>query len=214
MITHVIYHIPGRKVGCTKSLRSRSQRYFRIEGSVPEMVILEELHDKTDQEAGDIEWQWADKFGYRRGVHYAHSARISIEALTVEQRRENGRKGGLRTAEVLSPEYKTEIARNRGLRSAEARTLEQKLEFGRTAGFRRAEVLTPERRSEIAQRAALSLSPEQRRERSRKAGLVCGLKTGFSRRALCPHCGTEANIGILHKFHLDRCKHRPMIRRS
>jgi hypothetical protein len=67
---HLIYHIRGRKVGCTTNLDSRQQMYLRAEGRIPEMEILEVLRNKTDQEAGDIEWQWADRFGYHRGTHY------------------------------------------------------------------------------------------------------------------------------------------------
>lgn len=67
MITHLIYHILDRKVGCTKDLENRKKRYLESEGSVPEMVVIERLRDKTDQEAGDREWQWADWFGYKRG---------------------------------------------------------------------------------------------------------------------------------------------------
>ena len=60
VVSHTIYHIPGRKVGCTQSLERRKQQYLAEEGRIPQIEILEELSDKTDQEAGDIEWQWAD----------------------------------------------------------------------------------------------------------------------------------------------------------
>ena len=70
MITHVIYHISGRKVGCTKSIEQRKQLYLRDNGAIPDIEVLEELHDKTDQEAGDREWWWADHFGYKRENHY------------------------------------------------------------------------------------------------------------------------------------------------
>src|SRR4051812_39419932 len=86
LITHIIYHIPGRKVGCTKNLKERLLWYKRYEGKIPNYEVLEELHDKTDQEAGDIEWEWADRFDYNRGSHFT--------SLTFELRSIGGRKGG------------------------------------------------------------------------------------------------------------------------
>ena len=53
MITHIIYHIPGRKVGCCKDLEYRKSLYLEMEGAIPEIEVLEELHDKSDQEATD-----------------------------------------------------------------------------------------------------------------------------------------------------------------
>ena len=47
MITHIIYHIPGRKVGCTKDLKYRRSLYQEMDGAVPEIEILEELHDRN-----------------------------------------------------------------------------------------------------------------------------------------------------------------------
>jgi hypothetical protein len=99
MITHIIYHIYGYKVGCTKDLVRRLDEY-RYEGYTAEEVeILEKLHDKSDQEAGDIEWAWADKLGYRRGPHYSTSFVVGGS--------EAGRKGGYRTAELGLSGFKT-----------------------------------------------------------------------------------------------------------
>jgi hypothetical protein len=113
MITHIIYHILGRKVGCTKDMDWRKKLYVKMEGKIPEIEILEELHDKTDKEAGDIEWQWADKLGYKRENHYTHimravsargkrggpvAARILQATATFEQRSQWGRKGGIKGA--------------------------------------------------------------------------------------------------------------------
>lgn len=124
MITHVIYHIPGRKVGCTKSLEARKKKYFQKEGAVPEIVILEELHDKTDQEAGDIEVMWRSRFGYRSEPHYTViidrnriGSQKSLEVVSYKDRSEWGKLGGQRggpiggkrRAELLSPERLTEI---------------------------------------------------------------------------------------------------------
>ena len=129
MITHIIYHIPGRKVGCTRNLEARRLLYLSREGSIPKIEILEELCDKTDQEAGDQEWRWADRLGYKRGKHYAESGYVVI---SMETRIRAGRKGG-RASAVNS-------------------TLEQKQEKGRRAAARR----TPEGLRRIAQRCALN----------------------------------------------------------
>jgi hypothetical protein len=73
MTTHIIYHIPGRKVGCTRDLRLRKSYYLLYEGKIPEIDVIEELHDKTDQEAGDIERAWSIRLGYGATMHYAHT---------------------------------------------------------------------------------------------------------------------------------------------
>ena len=193
MITHVIYHVPGRKVGCTRSIKSRSQRYLRTEGSVPEMVVLEELHDKTDQEAGDIEWEWADRLGYDRDPnHYANSVLTMANAafsLTPEQRRNNGKKGGFRLAEITEPEQRSERAR------------------WATAS------LTPEQRRENARKGIMGLTPEQRRDNSRRAGLVGGQRGAFVQRGTCPYCGMKTHLGVLPR-HVSRCQARPLIRKN
>jgi hypothetical protein len=62
MITHILYHVPGRKVGCTRNLAKRMKRY--PPGTTIEVLL--ELHDKTDQEAGNIEQKWNRRFGYGR----------------------------------------------------------------------------------------------------------------------------------------------------
>src|SRR5580700_1047370 len=86
---HYIYEIEGRKVGCCKDIEYRLQLYQDDEGISPKLVILEILHHKTDQEAGDIEWQWADKLGYRRGTHYTQTLKANLI-----RARNGGLKGG------------------------------------------------------------------------------------------------------------------------
>jgi hypothetical protein len=63
---HTIYHIPGKKVGCTTNFKRRVEQY--PEGTLIE--VLEVLENVDDQAAGDCEWKWADHFGYRRYNHY------------------------------------------------------------------------------------------------------------------------------------------------
>ena len=81
-----IYHITGRKVGCTNNLDRRKRQYEKDEGTIPDMIILEILQDKTVQQVGDIEWEWAKKFGYKRGNHYSQTvANRSITGLKSKQ---------------------------------------------------------------------------------------------------------------------------------
>lgn len=62
-----IYHIPGVKVGCSKNPnRGKSQS--------KNATILAELSDDVPAEkAGEIEWLFADHFGYNRGPKYTAS---------------------------------------------------------------------------------------------------------------------------------------------
>jgi hypothetical protein len=66
-----IYHLPGRKVGCTSNPIQRFLTY-RSEGYQGEIIILEKLRC-TAHQAGDREWAWANHFGYKRGWHYSTS---------------------------------------------------------------------------------------------------------------------------------------------
>lgn len=133
MRTHIIYHIPGRKVGCTKKDMKERIKYYDEKDIKYE--ILQELHDKTDQEAGDIEWEWADSFGYRRGVHYT----IPVNASYF---------GGRKTIELghgfknSSVEQQTELAKRGGERALELRTPEQWKVFATMGGRRAAELKT------------------------------------------------------------------------
>jgi hypothetical protein len=232
MITHIIYHISGRKVGCTNNLEIRKKMYFDAEGKIPNLEILEELQDKTDQEAGDIEWQWADRFGYKRGNHYTiivaaarERARRGLGALSTDQLSEAGKSGARRLHEL-------------GLGGFGNLTSDQRIEYGKRGGYGRARNLTPERLIEISRKAYSSghgkLSPEQRSANARKASLrALELNVGGFRlltpeahsnlgrvmgktKGICPHCGIEANLGNLHKWHLDRCAKKPVgfVRRS
>jgi hypothetical protein len=137
MITHIIYHIPGRKVGCTKNLRMRMWQYKFDEGKVPDYEILEELHDKIDKEAGDIEWKWADRLGYHRGKHYTDKE--GWRNLSTAQRKEAGRKGALRSSQVgityeQRAEWGRQGGREGGLKGILKLTREQKSKGGKKTG--------------------------------------------------------------------------------
>lgn len=96
-VVHTIYEIPGRKVGCTKNFEWRKSLYLSMEGRLPEIKVLQELENITDQEAGDIEWQWADRLGYKRGTHYTvtlNARRAWGNQITSEQKSRAGTLGG------------------------------------------------------------------------------------------------------------------------
>jgi hypothetical protein len=198
MITHYIYHLPGIKVGCTKDLEKRKQYYPRHRTRM--LQVLEVLHDKTDQEAGDRERWWNDHFGYRRYVHYVHTIAagpiggqsavergVGIHALTTDQRIANGRMGGRRYAETTTPERRSENAR---IAATKTTTPEGRSENARKRGRRVAQLGI----------GIHALTPEQRSENSRKAGC--------SMRDHCPHCGLESNRPNLVRYHFDNCPHK------
>lgn len=71
------------KVGCTKNLDNRKSEY--PDGTLFE--ILTELYDVDDKQTGDIEWEWADKLGTRRGRHYT----ISMNARSIGGKKSNNK---------------------------------------------------------------------------------------------------------------------------
>jgi hypothetical protein len=86
--TYTIYHIPGKKVGCTVNFKRRKSEYPK--GT--QFEILEELHN--EKEAADREWYWADHFGYKKGFYYSES-RWDI-VIPAEELSSNGKLGGSR----------------------------------------------------------------------------------------------------------------------
>lgn len=197
IITHVIYHIPGRKVGCTKNLERRKQRYLKYEGSIPEIEVLEELYDKSDREAGDIEISWRNRFGYRGESHYA-------DTLT------SARAGALGLNNSMTKEQKHAIGLLAGRRA---------VELGRT-GFQN---LTHEQRSnagKIGGRATANLPGHlaniARNGGGRKGGLRTSelKKSGMHLQGSCVHCGTTMSLASLGRHHNDRCPRRPLTRRT
>lgn len=118
IVTHIIYHIPGRKVGCTKSLESRKSLYLRDDGAIPENIqVLQKLYNASDQEAGDIEWEWADKLGMRRGMHYTKCiANLKKHAFA------GGKVGGRRIAELGLSGFKQQTFEERSKRSSRTAT--------------------------------------------------------------------------------------------
>lgn len=206
--TYYIYHIVGRKVGCCKDIEQRMRHYINNDGERPVYEILEILRGKTKQEAGDIEWAWADRFGYWRGGHYATlngfnsgaagkaggqratELGVGLAGMTHEQHVAAGKAGARRRIEIQTPKQRSEAARKAGLvggvRSSEVLTSEQRIERSRKAGRRSAEVFTTEQRS------------EKSRENS-----------GCVQQIVCPHCGKLGNTANMKRWHFDFCLSNP-----
>ncbi len=74
-MTFYIYHVPGVKIGATCHLNARIKHNINKYGIEP--YIIETLigpdEESTWQTVGDLEWNWADHFGYDRGTHYKQS---------------------------------------------------------------------------------------------------------------------------------------------
>lgn len=143
MITHhVIYHISAiKKIGCSKNFEERKKAYPKY----TIFEILEELHDKTDQEAGDREQWWRRQLGYNKDLHYTITVRNNtapgaFSNRTPEQRIASGRKGGKRASELgvgvhgLSPEERILNAKKASLKAAEVTTPEQLSKWGKEGG--------------------------------------------------------------------------------
>jgi hypothetical protein len=66
---YYIYHLPGKKVGCTSNMERRFKEY-RLQGYRGPIHILEKFSGSIT-EAGNREWRYANKFGYKLGWHYS-----------------------------------------------------------------------------------------------------------------------------------------------
>jgi hypothetical protein len=213
VITHIIYHIYGCKVGCTNNLARRISEYRRMGFSSEEIDILEELYDKTDKEAGDIEWQWADRFGYKRGAHYTSLTReqrsVGFRKMSFGEHQEAGRKGAQRGFELgtglygLTSDQRSEAGRKGGKVGGKNGSRQDKVKAGLIGGRRAVElgrtgfqVMTFEKHSEIGLRTA-------------ELG-----KAGFQIKTVCIHCGFESNVANIRHWHNGNCKKRPMMRRN
>jgi hypothetical protein len=181
-----IYHIPGKKVGCTRDINVRRRWYPK--GTVLEVLeILPE--ESSPQEAGDKEWEWADRLGYERGGHYTDSPFVGA---SIEDRRawsKKGRKiGGKRRMERMTPEERSAL--------------------GRYGSKQRLETMTPEQRKEFARKGG-KIGNKIGKSNGGKIGgkRTVELRTGAQfQRGTCPHCGIETNLPLLHQWHGDSCK--------
>jgi hypothetical protein len=77
-----IYHVPSlKKIGCTRNFKKRCRE--RYPGLC--VIVLETIPAKRGPKyAGDVEWAYATKFGYKRRGHYLNTWDFKI---TKQQRR-------------------------------------------------------------------------------------------------------------------------------
>lgn len=124
---YTIYHLPGRKVGCTVDFKQRVSQY-RSKGYNGPIEVLEKITGSAEQ-AGDRERSLAISFGY---THYQHYGINNWNTkLTPEQRSAAGKKGGklggIRGAErnrlLQTGVYDPEIRAKGIARAAELRRL-------------------------------------------------------------------------------------------
>jgi len=134
MSTHFIYHIIGKKVGCTKRLRKRLKQQRLdlphvitsndevLEGDA-RVEVLAVLTDVTDERAAQVEHAFAKIYGYKLGAPYTvnwsynvtreqcvEAAHKATAMLTPEQRREKMR----RMLAAITPEQHVENGRRGG----------------------------------------------------------------------------------------------------
>jgi general stress protein YciG len=210
MGAYTIYHIYGLKVGCTSNLPRRVTEYRSLGFQPSEIEVLEVIEDATDRQAGDIEWQWADHFGYPRGNHYAQ---VKYEARVL-----NGRKGGKAAAISVGPEALAERGRRMIRVRMERETPEQRSESARKGGFAATKATSVEFRQALGRKnghrtkelgvGIHGMSQEQKIDAARKGALrvtELGLNP-FLKMDRCPHCGFEGNIGNLKRWHLANCR--------
>jgi hypothetical protein len=71
-----IYHIVGRKIGCTTDLKRRTKQY-RKEGELRPLEVVE-IFTGTATQAGDREHHWADHYGYLRRARYENNWSVTV----------------------------------------------------------------------------------------------------------------------------------------
>lgn len=201
-MTHIIYHIPDVKVGCTNDFERRKSEY--PEGT--QFEIIEVLEGFTDKEAGDREWDWADHYSYPRGTHYTHTKMMNEKGaikggiattdkyggwafITPEQLSANGKKGGERCHE-LNPE----LASNNG-------KLVYELGYRPLADYLKN--CTPE---EHFERRKKGIQTARQNGTIGNSGRLNGHKQALIEH-VCPHCGKVGNGNTMFRHHFERCKY-------
>ncbi len=84
---YILYHIQDLKVGCTKDYTRRiidNIRDYREMGIIikeEDFCILDILPADgiSEKEAGDLEYRYADMYGYDRGTHYSSQSQEACE---------------------------------------------------------------------------------------------------------------------------------------
>jgi hypothetical protein len=74
MVTYYLYHVLGKKIGCTIDLPHRKAYNKRRHGKDIEFSVVETIQGPDTEEmwqvVGDREFALADQYKYKRGRHY------------------------------------------------------------------------------------------------------------------------------------------------
>jgi hypothetical protein len=187
----VIYHIPTVKCGATDDLEVRLRTYLWRNWD-PELLAMMEVIDLVsyscgDKFAGDVEWAWADYFGYRRGSHYTTRLNSEKRRKGIETMRRNG-------TLKESVRKRIETQRKKGIPFTTS-------ESARKGAFTRWET----RRLN----GTLGEVARKGNETKRQNGTLtkCGqISTAII--YICPYCGETGQGPAMKRWHFDRCKHR------
>ena len=187
-ITHYIYHIPGKKFGCTKNFERRTSNYGR---DVKKIIILHEiLYNCTDNEAGDRERHWNIQLGYKPGAHYGLGAK-------------SYRKGGNKTAELGKGGFQTMTGDQR----REVAALIVSLGVG-IHSLSSEDKAAAARKSHVRQKElGVGVFGSAARDIWRSAGIASAAseKASYKQTRQCTHCGVVSNPANIGRWHGDNC---------
>ena len=129
---YTIYHIVGRKCGCTDNLKRRTKQY-RNEGELRELEVVEIVLG-TAKQAAEQEDHWNDHHGYPRGPRY------DISRWDLNVSKETMRKNGKRAVELGQWARIAKLGGKIGGKIANAKlTFEQRSKGGKAAGKKNVE---------------------------------------------------------------------------
>ena len=180
--TYYIYHLVGKKVGCTHDLRRRKQQYQKQYPLGIKIKILEKIIRKRDNEAswkfaGDREIYWRKKLGYNRGeLHYV-SSRLHLAA--------GEGLGGLAAGDRETSGQQTDIT------CPHCGTTGQTRAMGRWH-FDNCQQHPTKGKQNI--------------KRHQKVVAVY-----HDKKAECPHCGKIGQAAVMQLWHFDNCRQHPNV---
>ena len=217
-----IYEIPGRKVGCTKSIESRKMLYKKFENSTPEIILLETLENVTEQEAGDREWEWADKLGYKRGTHYTKALEAMDKMRKLSHKSSNHPCNNkehlkkLQKAAIESPNHpkfnpeKLNYTRSFSHKSPNHPcNNKEHLKKLQKASMDSPNHISkhPEKMAKIIKAAIESPNHPSKNPELVKRWMIAGQR-GASKQVTCPHCNLTGRIGAMKRWHFENCRHK------
>lgn len=108
---YTIYHVFGKKIGCTSNYPRRCYNQGFVDG---QFEVIDLVSKSCGEEfAGDVERAWADWFGYLNYQHYRQNWRNRLTPEVAAKRAKNLAKGVRRWWDTLSAEQKKQIGQRR-----------------------------------------------------------------------------------------------------